>query len=106
MGRAAKRPAPSVFSQHKNQINRSPRFWAATPLADMKLWASLFKSALILVALNCSLKEERVWLGLFATGAYGVPTATGFDTSTVVTGLFYGGGFGQLIAQAIGSGAV
>src|SRR5258708_7055447 len=45
-------------------------------------------------------------LGLFASGAYGVPTPTGFDTSTVVTGLFYGGGFGQLIAQAIGSASI
>src|SRR5258708_462145 len=45
-------------------------------------------------------------LGLFASGAYGVPTATGFDTSTVVTGLFYGGGFGQLIAQAICTGRI
>src|ERR1700722_11854084 len=31
-------------------------------------------------------------LGLLATGQYGVPTATGADTSTVVRGLFYGGG--------------
>jgi ammonium transporter, Amt family len=45
-------------------------------------------------------------LGLFATGAYGVPTPTGVDTSTVVKGLFYGGGMAQLLAQAIGSGAV
>jgi len=45
-------------------------------------------------------------LGLFATGAYGVPTATGMDGSTLVKGLFYGGGFGQLVAQAIGSGSV
>ena len=44
-------------------------------------------------------------LGLFAAGKYGLPTATGVDVSAVVTGLFYGGGFGQLIAQAIGSGA-
>ena len=42
-------------------------------------------------------------LGLFATGAYGAPTPTGADTSTVVKGLFYGGGMGQLKAQAIGS---
>jgi Amt family ammonium transporter len=45
-------------------------------------------------------------LGLFATGAYGVPTPTGVDTSTVVKGLFYGGGMTQLIAQAIGSAAI
>jgi Amt family ammonium transporter len=30
----------------------------------------------------------------------------GVDTSTVVKGLFYGGGATQLMAQAIGSGAV
>jgi Amt family ammonium transporter len=42
-------------------------------------------------------------LGLLATGQYGVPTATGTDTSTVVKGLFYGGGTGQLRAQFIGS---
>ncbi|HBE25238.1 MAG TPA: hypothetical protein DDW33_06075, partial [Ktedonobacter sp.] len=42
-------------------------------------------------------------LGLFATGAFGLPTATGADTSTVVTGLFYGGGVSQLGTQALGS---
>ena len=42
-------------------------------------------------------------LGLFAAGKYGAPTATGADTSSVVTGLFYGGGLGVLKAQAIGS---
>ena len=31
-------------------------------------------------------------LGLFATGAYGLPTPTGVDTSVIVKGLFYGGG--------------
>jgi ammonium transporter, Amt family len=45
-------------------------------------------------------------LGLFATGAYGAPTAVGVDTSNVVRGLFYGGGMTQLMAQAIGSGAI
>src|SRR5450432_2331258 len=44
-------------------------------------------------------------LGLFAAGKYNLPTATGADTSVLVTGLFYGGGVGQLVAQAIGSGA-
>jgi Amt family ammonium transporter len=42
-------------------------------------------------------------LGLFATGKFGVPTADGFDTSTVVKGLLYGGGIDQLKAQFIGS---
>jgi ammonium transporter, Amt family len=42
-------------------------------------------------------------LGLFAAGKYGAPTPLGADTSTVVTGLFYGGGFGVLTAQIIGS---
>jgi Amt family ammonium transporter len=45
-------------------------------------------------------------LGLFATGGYGFPTPTGADTTTVITGLFYGGGAGQLIAQAIGSASI
>jgi Amt family ammonium transporter len=42
-------------------------------------------------------------LGLFATGEFGLPTPTGAATSTVVTGLFYGGGVSQLITQVIGS---
>jgi Amt family ammonium transporter len=42
-------------------------------------------------------------LGLFATGQFGVPTADGTDTSTVVRGLFYGGGLDQFKAQLIGS---
>ncbi len=42
-------------------------------------------------------------LGLFATGRFGVPTPDGVDTSTVVKGLFYGGGLSQLKAQFIGS---
>jgi ammonium transporter, Amt family len=47
-------------------------------------------------------------LGLFATGAYGAPTPVGADTSAgvIVKGLLYGGGTGQLVAQAIGSGAI
>jgi Amt family ammonium transporter len=45
-------------------------------------------------------------LGLFATGSYGFPTPTGADTTTVIAGLFYGGGAGQLIAQAIGSASI
>ena len=42
-------------------------------------------------------------LGLFATGAYGLPTPMGVDTSTVVKGLLYGGGTAQLVSQMIGS---
>ncbi len=42
-------------------------------------------------------------LGLFAAGKYGAPTPLGADTSSVLTGLFYGGGFGVLTAQIIGS---
>ena len=45
-------------------------------------------------------------LGLFATGQFGVPGPTGADTSTLVKGLFYGGGMTQLTAQAIGSASV
>jgi Amt family ammonium transporter len=42
-------------------------------------------------------------LGLFANGQFGVPSPTGADTSSVVTGLFYGGGATQLVSQLIGS---
>lgn len=42
-------------------------------------------------------------LGLFAAGKYGVPTPAGADTTSVVTGLFYGGGLEILRLQAIGS---
>jgi Amt family ammonium transporter len=44
-------------------------------------------------------------LGFFATGQYGSPGPYGADTSAaaLVTGLLYGGGFTQLVAQAIGS---
>lgn len=47
-----------------------------------------------------------VALGLFAAGAYGYPTPTGADNSTVITGLLYGGGMTQLINQIIGSASV
>ena len=42
-------------------------------------------------------------LGLFASGQFGAATPTGADNSSVVTGLFYGGGWSVLGAQAIGS---
>jgi Amt family ammonium transporter len=42
-------------------------------------------------------------IGLFATGQYGIPGADGADVTTTVSGLFYGGGGQQLLAQAIGS---
>jgi ammonium transporter, Amt family len=47
-------------------------------------------------------------LGLFATGQFGAPTSTGADNSAgaVVSGLFYGGGWNQFIAQVIGNAAI
>ena len=45
-------------------------------------------------------------LGLFACGKYGAAGQLGADDSTKVTGLFYGGGTSQLIAQIIGSAAI
>jgi Amt family ammonium transporter len=42
-------------------------------------------------------------VGLFATGQYGIPTPEGADNSSPVTGLFWGGGADQLVAQALGS---
>lgn len=45
-------------------------------------------------------------LGLFAAGIYGAPTATGADTSSVVTGLLYGGGVSQLWTQFYGTTVV
>jgi Amt family ammonium transporter len=44
-------------------------------------------------------------LGLFAAGQYGFAGSLGASTDVVITGLFYGGGMNQLIAQIIGSGA-
>jgi Amt family ammonium transporter len=45
-------------------------------------------------------------IGLFATGQYGVPAATGADVSTKVEGLFWGGGMDQFWSQLIGSAFV
>jgi Amt family ammonium transporter len=42
-------------------------------------------------------------IGFFAAGLYGVAGPNGADTTTVVTGLFYGGGTKQLVSQLIGS---
>ncbi len=42
-------------------------------------------------------------LGLFACGQYGATGPLGADNSAPLTGLFYGGGFTVLTAQAIGS---
>ncbi len=42
-------------------------------------------------------------LGLFAAGQFGIPGPTGADNANPVTGLFYGGGGGQLLAQVIGN---
>ncbi|HWJ57175.1 MAG TPA: ammonium transporter, partial [Vicinamibacterales bacterium] len=57
------------------------------------------------VHLGCGI-WGTISLGLFATGAYGLPTPMGADLSVSVKGLFYGGGMGQLNAQLLGSGAV
>jgi len=43
-----------------------------------------------------------LWFGWYGF-KYGAPTPTGADTSTVLTGLFYGGGLSVLKAQVIGS---
>lgn len=45
-------------------------------------------------------------LGLFATGQFGLPGPNGADTSTVVKGLFWGGGIHQLWAQVFGSAVI
>jgi len=47
-------------------------------------------------------------LGLFACGKYGLTSPTGPDDSakTVITGLLYGGGTGQLVKQIIGSASI
>ncbi len=46
-------------------------------------------------------------LGLFAVGNYGLPGASGSDTSGGrVTGLFYGGNANQLVAQIKGSATI
>jgi Amt family ammonium transporter len=45
-------------------------------------------------------------LGLFASGQFGATGPMGADASAPLTGLFYGGGFTLLTAQAIGSAAI
>jgi Amt family ammonium transporter len=45
-------------------------------------------------------------LGLFASGQFGATGPTGADTSSVVRGLFYGGGWDVFKAQAIGSATI
>jgi Amt family ammonium transporter len=45
-------------------------------------------------------------LGLFAVGNYGLPGATGADSSVTVKGIFYGGNANQLIAQIKGSAVI
>src|SRR6185436_12454571 len=45
-------------------------------------------------------------LGLFACGQYGATGPLAPDNATPLTGLFYGGGFTVLVAQAIGSAIV
>jgi Amt family ammonium transporter len=42
-------------------------------------------------------------LGLFAAGRFGLPTATGADTSSTLTGLFYGGGTHLLWVETYGT---
>ncbi|MEZ5322326.1 MAG: ammonium transporter [Microthrixaceae bacterium] len=42
-------------------------------------------------------------VGLFATGAYGIPGPDGADHSVSIKGLFYGGGGSQLASQLVGS---
>lgn len=45
-------------------------------------------------------------LGFFGAGRYGLPTATGVDTTSTVTGLFYGGGTHLLWVQTYGVASV
>jgi len=45
-------------------------------------------------------------LGLFAAGSYGAATPTGADTSSVLTGLIYGGSADLLTKQIIGSASI
>jgi Amt family ammonium transporter len=45
-------------------------------------------------------------LGLFGAGRFGLPTATGADATSTVTGLFYGGGAHLLWVQTYGVAAI
>lgn len=90
------------------------------PCAWVEAWAAVVIGAVagILVVTSCLFLEKKgiddpvgavsvhgingIWgllsLGLFADGTYGNYTTD----APFVTGLFYGGGFGQLVSQAIG----
>ncbi len=91
------------------------------PCAWVEAWAAVVIGAIagVLVVASCLFLEKKgiddpvgavsvhaingIWgllsLGLFADGTYGNYTTD----APFVTGLFYGGGFGQLIAQAMGA---
>ncbi|HUQ63579.1 MAG TPA: ammonium transporter [Acidimicrobiales bacterium] len=96
----------------------APCYWVS-PMGAIMIGAA----AGVIVPLGVDFMENRRWddpigavavhgfcgiwgtlaVGLFAAGKYGIPTADGVDKSTLVQGLFYGGGLDQLKAQAIGS---
>jgi len=91
------------------------------PCAWIEAWAAVVIGAIagVLVVASCLFLEKKgiddpvgavsvhgingIWgvlsLGLFADGTYGNYTTD----APFVTGLFYGGGFGQLISQTIGA---
>lgn len=91
------------------------------PCAWVEAWAAVVIGAIagVLVVVGCLFLEKKgiddpvgavsvhgingIWgllsLGLFADGTYGNYTTD----APFVTGLFYGGGFGQLVSQVIGA---